>query len=96
MISKFKATGCLDDIPRSGRPITSGNASRTVQQELEIIAGSFVYGEISARKVARHTGIPYTTVWIAVSPMLFVQNSASSRTIAWQFCEEESICGVGA
>ncbi|GFT69464.1 DUF4817 domain-containing protein [Trichonephila clavipes] len=33
---------------------------------METVAGSSMHGEISARAVARHTGIPYTTVWLAL------------------------------
>lgn len=62
MISKFEATGCLDDRPRSGRPSTRANAAETVQEEMETVAGSSMHGEVSARAVARCTGIPYTTV----------------------------------
>ena len=39
MISKFEATGCLDDRPHSGRPSTRCNAAETVQEEMETIAG---------------------------------------------------------
>ncbi|GFW89292.1 uncharacterized protein TNCV_4934601 [Trichonephila clavipes] len=35
MISKFEATGCLDDRPRSGRPSTRRNAAETVKDEME-------------------------------------------------------------
>ena len=31
MISKFEATGCLDDRPHSGRPSTRRNAAETIQ-----------------------------------------------------------------
>ncbi|GFV34155.1 RNA-directed DNA polymerase from mobile element jockey [Trichonephila clavipes] len=60
MISKFEATGCLDDSPRSGRPSTRRNAAETVKDDV------LLHGEVSARAVARHTGIPYTTVWLAL------------------------------
>ncbi|GFT52365.1 DUF4817 domain-containing protein [Trichonephila clavipes] len=66
MISKLEATGCLDDRPRSGRPSTWRNAAETVKDEMEIVAGSSMHGEVSARAVARRTGIPYTTVWLAL------------------------------
>ncbi|GFV63996.1 RNA-directed DNA polymerase from mobile element jockey [Trichonephila clavipes] len=66
MISKFEATGCLDDRPRSGRPSTRRNAAETVKDEMETVAGSSMHGEVSARAVARRTGIPYTTVWWAL------------------------------
>ncbi|GFV83887.1 uncharacterized protein TNCV_387951 [Trichonephila clavipes] len=33
---------------------------------METAAGSSMHGEVSARAVARHTGIPYTTVWLAL------------------------------
>ncbi|GFT60859.1 DUF4817 domain-containing protein [Trichonephila clavipes] len=66
MISKFEATGCLDDRPRSGRPSTRRNAAETVKDEIETVAGSSIHGEVSARAVARRTGIPYTTVWLAL------------------------------
>ncbi|GFX64674.1 RNA-directed DNA polymerase from mobile element jockey [Trichonephila clavipes] len=62
MISKFEATGCLDDRPRSGRPSTRRNSDETVKDEMETVAGSSMHGEVSARAVARRTGIPYTTV----------------------------------
>ena len=66
MISKFEATGCLDDRPRTGRPSTRRNAAETVQEEMETVAGSSMHGEVSARAVARRTGIPYSTVWLAL------------------------------
>ncbi|GFT86357.1 RNA-directed DNA polymerase from mobile element jockey [Trichonephila clavipes] len=66
MISKFEATGCLDDRPRSGRPSTRRNAAETVKDEMETVAGSSMHGEVSARAVARRTGFPYTTVWLAL------------------------------
>ncbi|GFU58641.1 RNA-directed DNA polymerase from mobile element jockey [Trichonephila clavipes] len=66
MISKFEATGCLDDRPRSGRPSTWRNAAETVKDEMETVAGSSMHGEVSVRAVARRTGIPYTTVWLAL------------------------------
>ncbi|GFX74915.1 DUF4817 domain-containing protein [Trichonephila clavipes] len=65
MISKFEATGCLDDRPCSGRPSTRRNAAETVKDEMETVAGSSMHGEVSVRAVARHTGISYTTVWLA-------------------------------
>ncbi|GFW42081.1 uncharacterized protein TNCV_1905391 [Trichonephila clavipes] len=49
------------DRPRSGRPSTRRNAAETVKDEMETVAGS-----VSARSVARRTGIPYTTVWLAL------------------------------
>ncbi|GFX32578.1 uncharacterized protein TNCV_3704521 [Trichonephila clavipes] len=66
MISKFEAMGCLDDRPRSGRPSTRRNAAETIKNEMETVAGSSTYGEVSARAIARRTGIPYTTVWLAL------------------------------
>ncbi|GFW15805.1 uncharacterized protein TNCV_3583031 [Trichonephila clavipes] len=66
MISKFEATGCLEDRPRSGRPSTRRNAAETVKDEMETVAGSSMHGEVSARAVARRTGIPYTTVWLTL------------------------------
>ncbi|GFW46760.1 DUF4817 domain-containing protein [Trichonephila clavipes] len=66
MISKFEATGCLDDRPRSGQPSTRRNAAETVKDEMETVKGSSMHGEVSARAVARRTGIPYTTVWSAL------------------------------
>ncbi|GFV80619.1 DUF4817 domain-containing protein [Trichonephila clavipes] len=48
MISKFEATGCLDDRPRSGRPSTRRNAAETVKDEMETVAGSSMHEEISA------------------------------------------------
>ncbi|GFW96601.1 uncharacterized protein TNCV_2846581 [Trichonephila clavipes] len=47
MISKFEATGCLDDRPRSGRPSTRRNAAETVKDEMETVAGSSMLGEIA-------------------------------------------------
>ncbi|GFX54001.1 DUF4817 domain-containing protein [Trichonephila clavipes] len=70
MISKFEATGCLDDRPRSGRPSTRRNAAETVKDEMETVAGSSMHGEVSARAVACRTGIPYTTVWLALIRIL--------------------------
>ncbi|GFU60794.1 RNA-directed DNA polymerase from mobile element jockey [Trichonephila clavipes] len=52
MISKFEATGCLDDRPRSGRPSKWRNAAETVKDEMETVAGSSMHGEVSARAVA--------------------------------------------
>ncbi|GFV12372.1 DUF4817 domain-containing protein [Trichonephila clavipes] len=66
MISKFEAAGCLDDRPRTDRPSTRWNAAETVKDEMETVAGSSMHGEVSARAVARRTGIPYTTVWLAL------------------------------
>ncbi|GFV90883.1 RNA-directed DNA polymerase from mobile element jockey [Trichonephila clavipes] len=66
MISKFEAMGCLDDRPRSGRPSTRRNAAETVKNEMETVAGSSMHVEVSARAVARRTGITYTTVWLAL------------------------------
>ncbi|GFW59780.1 DUF4817 domain-containing protein [Trichonephila clavipes] len=66
MISKFEATACLDDRTRSGRPSTRRNTAETVKDEMETVAGSSMHGEVSARAVARRTGIPYTTVWLAL------------------------------
>ena len=62
MIPKFLATSRLDDRPRSGQPTTSSNVARTVQEEMEIVAGSSMHGVVSAREVACHTDIPYITV----------------------------------
>ncbi|GFY31891.1 RNA-directed DNA polymerase from mobile element jockey [Trichonephila clavipes] len=67
IISKFEATGCLDDRPRSGRPSTRRNAAETVKDEMETVAGSSMHGEVSARAVAPafhtllfgwHLGVP--------------------------------------
>ncbi|GFY32436.1 uncharacterized protein TNCV_3559441 [Trichonephila clavipes] len=33
---------------------------------METVAGSSMHGEVSARAVERRTGIPYTTVWLAL------------------------------
>ena len=66
MISKFEATGCLDDRSRSGRSSTRRNADETVQEEM--VAVSSMRGEVSARAVERRTGIPYTTLWLALRP----------------------------
>ncbi|GFT95377.1 uncharacterized protein TNCV_3326511 [Trichonephila clavipes] len=41
MISKFEATGFLDDRPRSGRPSTRRNAAETVKDEMETVAAHF-------------------------------------------------------
>ncbi|GFT32786.1 DUF4817 domain-containing protein [Trichonephila clavipes] len=60
MISKFEATGCLDDRPRSGRPSTRRNAAETVKDEMETVAGSSMHGEVSARAVARRTAAFHT------------------------------------
>ncbi|GFU28646.1 RNA-directed DNA polymerase from mobile element jockey [Trichonephila clavipes] len=70
MISKFEATGCSDDRPRSGRPSTRRNAAEMVNDEMETVEGSSMHGEVSARAVARRTGIPYTTVWLALRSTL--------------------------
>ncbi|GFU72160.1 DUF4817 domain-containing protein [Trichonephila clavipes] len=70
MISKFEATGCLDDRPRSGRPSTLRNAAETVKEEMETVAGSSMHGEVSACAVARRTGIPYTTVRLTLRSTL--------------------------
>ena len=66
IISKFEATGCLDDRSRTGRPSTRRNAAETVQEVIETVASSSMHGEISARAVARHIGIPNTIVWLAL------------------------------
>ncbi|KFM59537.1 hypothetical protein X975_19579, partial [Stegodyphus mimosarum] len=66
MISKFEATGSLQDRLRSGRPSARHNAAETVQEEMQTVAGSSMHGEVSARAVARRTSIPYTTVWLAL------------------------------
>ncbi|GFU82361.1 DUF4817 domain-containing protein [Trichonephila clavipes] len=55
-----------DDRPRSGRPSTRRNAAETVKDEMETVAGSSMHGEVSARAVARRTGIPFTTVWLTL------------------------------
>ncbi|GFS83262.1 uncharacterized protein TNCV_600121 [Trichonephila clavipes] len=55
-----------DDRPRSGRPSTRRNAAETVKDEMETVMGSSMHGEVSARAVARRTGIPYTTVCSAL------------------------------
>ena len=46
MNSKFKATGCLDERPINGRPSTSATAARTVQEEMENVAGSATHGRV--------------------------------------------------
>ena len=33
---------------------------------MESVAGSSMHGEVSARAVASRTGIPYTTIWLAL------------------------------
>ncbi|GFV10463.1 RNA-directed DNA polymerase from mobile element jockey [Trichonephila clavipes] len=67
MISKFEATGCLDDRPRSGRP----NVAETVKDEMETVAGSSMHGKVSARAVAPafhtllfgwHLGVPSNAI----------------------------------
>ncbi|GFX51005.1 uncharacterized protein TNCV_2733561 [Trichonephila clavipes] len=70
MISKFEATGCLDDRPHCGRPNTRRNAAETVKDEMETVAGLSMHGEVSARVVARRIGIPYITVWLALRSTL--------------------------
>ena len=55
MISKLEATDCLDDRVLSGRSKTSANAARTVQEEIDILVGSSMHGEIIA--VAFHTQV---------------------------------------
>ena len=40
MILKFKATGCLDDVPRNGRPNISTKTTQTVHEEMEMVTGS--------------------------------------------------------
>ncbi|GFU11564.1 DUF4817 domain-containing protein [Trichonephila clavipes] len=42
------------------------NAAETVKNEMETVAGSSMHGEVSILAVARRTGIPYTTVWLAL------------------------------
>ena len=66
MNSKFDATGCLDNRPRSDRPSTSANAAWAVQKNIEIAADSSTHGEVSTREVACRTGILYTTVSVAL------------------------------
>ena len=45
MLSKFEAMNCLNERPHSGRQSTSANASRTVQEEIEIAAVSSTHGK---------------------------------------------------
>ncbi|GFV11914.1 uncharacterized protein TNCV_109621 [Trichonephila clavipes] len=66
VIAKVHEFGTEDDRPRSGRPSTRRNAAETVKDEMETVAGSSMHGEVSARAVARRTGISYTTVWLAL------------------------------
>ena len=66
MILKLKATGCLDDKLRSGQPNISANAVQTVQEEMEILAGSSMHGEVCACMFAHPTGTSYTTVLLAL------------------------------
>ena len=49
MILKFEAMSCLKDRHCSGQPSTSASATRTVQEDTEILAGSFMHGEVRAR-----------------------------------------------
>ena len=59
--------GCLDDGSRSSQPnATSANAAQAVQDKMEIVAGLSTNEEISGREVARGTGIPYITAWVAL------------------------------
>ena len=57
-------------MPRNGRLSTSANAGRTVQEEMEIVAGSSTHGEVSTREVSRNNGIPYSTVWVVLQRTL--------------------------
>ena len=99
MISKFEASGCLDDRSRSDGPSTRRNVAETVQEEMKTVAASRVHGEVSARAVARHSGIPYTNNWLALRRTLrcypykihlyhelFPGNLVTRRTFAlWAF-----------
>ena len=62
----FEATSCLDDRLRSVRSSTRRNAAETIDEEMETVAGSCMHGDISARAVARRTGIPCTTLWLTL------------------------------
>ena len=66
MIQKFEASGCLDDWPRRTRRSTSANAAQSVQEEIEIVVGSSMHGEVSDREVVRRTGIQYTTICVVL------------------------------
>ena len=52
------------------RPSTKSNAAEAVQEELKTVTGSSTHEDVSARVVARRTGIPYTTLWLALKPTL--------------------------
>ncbi|GFU35158.1 RNA-directed DNA polymerase from mobile element jockey [Trichonephila clavipes] len=71
MISKFEATGCLDDRHRSVRPSTRWNAAETVKDEMETVGGSSMHREVSGRAVAPafhtllfrwHLGVPFDAI----------------------------------
>ena len=64
MILKLEASSCLDNRPRGGRPSISANATRTVQEEMKVVAvaGLSTHGEVSAGEVARRTDIPTVCV----------------------------------
>ena len=55
MVSKFEATGCLDDRPSSGPPSRSVSAARTVLGEMKIVACSSTHREVRALEVTRRT-----------------------------------------
>ncbi|GFW16967.1 hypothetical protein TNCV_2760951 [Trichonephila clavipes] len=81
MISKFEATGCLDDRPRSGRPSTRRNAAETVKDEMETVAGSSMQGGSQrpcSRMSHRHSIHYYFVGTQAYPPMLSVQNPSAS------------------
>ena len=60
-ISKFETTGCLEDRFRNGRPSASANATKTVQEEMDVVAGSSTHEEVNTREITRCTGIPFST-----------------------------------
>ena len=71
IISKFKATRCLEDRPCSSQSSTRANAAQTVQEEMKTVASSSTHGEVRAREVTRCTVIPYIiyyihTIWVAL------------------------------
>ena len=96
MVSKFKASGCLDDRPCSVRPSTSVNVAWTVQEGMEIVVGSSVHGEVRSSEVVHHSGIPYTAVWVALWCILLCYPFKIQRhhELLPDFCEDESICSV--
>ncbi|GFT03300.1 uncharacterized protein TNCV_2984851 [Trichonephila clavipes] len=75
MISKFEATGCLDDRPRSGRPSTRRNAAETVKDEMETVAGSSMHGTVVETPLHDEK----VTVWVGFT----------TSTVIWPFFFEE-------